>query len=266
MHDFQMCPQCLEEYENPLDRRYYSQTNSCPDCAIKLSLYNRNGEEITCSETAYIDKVVQLWQAGKIVAIKGIGGYLLTCDARQEASIRELRKKKHRSSKPFALMYPNLESLSDFWLSENEQQALSDISAPIVLLEKKKPNPLPDILAPGLEHLGVMIPCTPLYDLLLKKCNHPIVATSGNISNAPIVFRDEEALAGLSKIADYILTNNRDIIIPQDDSVLRFTFFKKEKIILRRSRGLSSYLYQCSIYRWSEQEYFSNWCDVKKFF
>ncbi len=245
MDIFQMCSTCFEEYQNPHDRRYFSQTNSCPKCNVELTLYDRNGNGISNHQIEILDKIVSFWQEGKIVAIKGIGGYFLTCDANNSETILELRKRKHRPSKPFAVMFPDLKSISDndetHFASFITKELQNEI-APIVLLDYDNFSATSFTkasLAPNLNQLGVMLPYTPLYDLLLQKFGQPIVATSGNISNNPIVFDDEKALQELTQIADFILKNNRDIVIPQDDSVVKFSFFKNQKIILRRSRGLA---------------------------
>ena len=248
MAPFQMCTDCTAEYENPTDRRYYSQTNSCPACRIELALYSKKAEPILTNPKDIIEKVTQLWEQGKIVAIKGIGGYIITCDAQNALAIQELRRRKHRPSKPFALMYPNMDCLeNDVELGTEERDALQSIVAPIVLLHPRS-TPMSESsqilntmssIAPKLNQVGVMLPYTPVYELLLQKFGKPVVATSGNISNSPIIYEDEKALKELSLIADYILINNRDIALPQDDSVVKFTTFKKHKIILRRSRGLA---------------------------
>lgn len=241
MDVFQMCMSCSDEYENPLDRRYYSQTNTCPNCAIKLSILNPQADEPEKDQEQLIELVIRYWQEGKIVAIKGIGGYLLTCDAGNKAAISTLRERKHRPSKPFALMYPNIESLPNVNLHKEAIQALSNQVSPIVLLDCKEASTAADFVdvAPGLQHLGIMLPYTPLYDLLLYKFGKPIVATSGNVSHSPIVFQDEKAVVGLSAIADLILSNNRKITVPQDDSVITFSPFTGQRIVLRRARGLA---------------------------
>ncbi len=273
MEKFRQCPTCQKEYDNPLDRRYYSQTNSCPDCTIQLSLFgvaknltdssfdkriaelqfgvqpSKNVAKPAQRRTGVrryvctMDTIIEKWQNGKIVAIKGIGGYLLTCDAGNELAIKELRQRKHRPTKPFALMYPNLKILSEqVQLLADEKVALSSIEAPIVLLNylsNAKSLLAVKAIAPDLDCLGVMLPYTPLYELLLNKFGKPIVATSGNVSNSSIVFQDEKAFSDLSKIADYILVNNRDIVVPQDDSVIKFSRRHRQKIVLRRSRGMA---------------------------
>lgn len=243
MDTFQMCSACVEEYHDPLNRRYFSQTNSCPECSIQLCLFDSQRQEITHDPDIAIQLVVQAWQAGKIVAIKGIGGYLLTCDANNKATLQELRRKKHRPTKPFALMYPDLNQLEKLLvLSEIERKALESPVAPIVLLAVKKEENrgiVKEEIAPGLDQLGVMLPYAPLYHLLLQQFNKPIVATSGNIHNSPIQFEDDKALPALSQIADLILAHSRDIVVPQDDSVLTYTPLHQQRIILRRSRGMA---------------------------
>ncbi len=243
MDAFEMCPTCLAEYEAPADRRYYSQTNSCANCGIELTLVDQQHKVINEAPPQIIDQVVTAWNAGKIIAIKGIGGYLLTCDARNAQAITTLRERKHRPSKPFALMFPDLESLQSLTnIIPAEAELMTGPIAPIILVdsteEVKQVLAMPEI-APGLSQVGAMLPYAPIFVLLLKKFGQPIVATSGNISNAPIVFQDEKAKTELATIADYILVNNRKIVVPQDDSVVRFTPFKHQKIVIRRSRGMA---------------------------
>ena len=239
MDFFQMCPTCHNEYENPLDRRYYSQTNSCSDCGIDLTLFDANQNLVTKQLPEIIDQIVSYWEAGEIVAIKGIGGYLLTCDASNEAVVLKLRKRKHRPSKPFALMYPNANSLKDFSVEKEVIRELKNHISPIVLLNLEEPANILAKIAPGLNRVGVMLPYAPLFELLLNIFGRAVIATSGNVSNAPIVYKNKIALKELSKIADYILVNNREIVVPQDDSVILYSYFKKQKIVLRRSRGLA---------------------------
>ena len=238
MATFSMCKNCQTEYDNPINRRYYSQTNSCVDCGIQMTLFDGNQQAIAPTSSVIIDLVCSFWKSGKIVAIKGIGGYLLTCDANNDKTIQLLRERKYRPSKPFALMYPNIDRIKkDLHLSEIEEQEINSSISPILLLDKKEKNTVS--IAPNLQQIGAMLPYTPLFDLLLKKFQKPIIATSGNISNSPIVYSDEKALAELIQIADFIVTNNRPIVVPQDDSVIKFSTFKKQKIIIRRSRGLA---------------------------
>lgn len=242
MDDFEMCPSCKKEYVNPSDRRYHSQTNSCQQCGIRLSLLNSKGAEIETDSKLAIEKLISLWKEGKIVAIKGIGGYLLTCDASDTEAINTLRKRKHRPSKPFACMYPSIAHVKqEFLINDSEINILSSEIAPIVLLrlKKKQVSIAVNEVAPGLNQIGVMLPYTPLYFLALQGYGKPVVATSGNLSNASIVFEDTEVFSELSGIWDYVLTNNRKIITSQDDSVVRFSPQKKQRILIRRSRGLA---------------------------
>ncbi len=239
MDTFKMCPNCRKEYKNKTNRRYFSQTNSCPDCPIQLNLFDTKQQAITATTSAIIDSICSFWETGKIVAIKGIGGYLLTGDASNESVVQVLRQKKHRLSKPFAVMFPSLKLLKkELVANKKEQELLTSISAPIVLLKNKKTSDtLAPSIAPNLDYIGALLPYTPLYQLLLKKFDKPIIATSGNISNSPIIYDNKKAVNELSSIADFIVTNNRKIVVPQDDSVVKFTHFKQQKIILRRSRG-----------------------------
>ncbi|MGB5370484.1 MAG: carbamoyltransferase HypF [Flavobacteriaceae bacterium] len=242
MDDFKMCPTCSEEYSNPKDRRYHSQTNSCADCGINLNLKNPNGKEIENGTKGCIEKIVSFWKEGKVIAIKGIGGYLLTCDATNTKALHTLRIRKRRPSKPLACIYPNVEMVQqDFQTHTSELEMLSGAVAPIVLLTLKNRHTSIAIneVAPKLDQVGVMLPYTPLYELLMQKFGKPIVATSGNISNASIVFEDDKVLSELSGIWDYVLTNNREIITSQDDSVVRFSPLKKQQILIRRSRGMA---------------------------
>jgi len=239
MQPFQMCPTCQAEYDNPLDRRYFSQTNSCPDCGIQLSVFP---DADLGQETAF-DFAIRQLNAGKILAVKGIGGYLLMCDATNASSVRTLRARKHRPSKPFAVLYANTEMLAaDVEFQPDEIQVLTGPVAPIVLLPLKI-KPASEIatedLAPGLTRLGVMLPYAPLLQLLADGVGRPLVATSGNISHAPIVFQDQTAQQELAEIADFVLSHNREIVLPQDDSVLRFTEKHRIPVWLRRSRGLA---------------------------
>lgn len=239
MDSFNMCNDCCLEYKDPLNRRYYSQTNSCPGCGVELSLYDNAGTQVKADQEEILNSIVTFWEEGKIVALKGIGGFVLTCDASNATAVLELRKRKHRPSKPFAVMFPSDNLFNDYQVSEQATEMLNNEVSPIVLLEILNKLDVVEEVAPGLSQLGVMMPYTPLYDILLNKFGKPIVATSANISNSPIIYQDEEAHLSLTSIADYILTNNRRITIPQDDSVIKFTNWKNSKIVIRRSRGLA---------------------------
>ncbi|MEM1219045.1 MAG: carbamoyltransferase HypF, partial [Bacteroidota bacterium] len=240
MSSFEMCGHCQTEYHNPLDRRYFSQTNSCPKCGIQLTLHRSEQEIITQDQRAIIDQVVEAWEEGKIVAIKGIGGYLLTCAANQAITVQELRKRKRRPEKPFALMVPDTAWLQKHTLaSAEEMRLLQSPEAPIVLLTKRdQPSDLVwDDIAPKLQKIGVLLPYAPLFELLLHQYQKAIVATSGNVSQAAIEYEEPAVFQRLGEIADLFLTHDRPIVIPQDDSVVRISPKIKQKIILRRSRG-----------------------------
>jgi hydrogenase maturation protein HypF len=198
-----------------------------------------------CNSNEIITKICKLWNAGMIVAIKGIGGYLLTCDASNSNAIEELRSRKHRLTKPFALMFPDINLLeNEVHINEQERKELQSTASPIVLLQLRDDKisilALNEI-APHLSKIGVMLPYTPLYELLLQKFKKPMVATSGNISNAPIIFDDETAVKELNPIADYILVHNREIISPQDDSVVQYSRYFQHRIVLRRARGFAPF-------------------------
>jgi hydrogenase maturation protein HypF len=240
MQHFQMCQNCQQEYANPLDQRFYSQTNSCAACGIEMSLYFPYLSETGVNQV--IKDTAQLIREGKTVAVKGIGGYLLLCDATQSQAIVRMRERKHRPSKPFAVLYPDATILQqDVELTDVEWEALKSPAAPIVLTHVKlhtQSGIRSSLVAPGLHTLGVMLPYAPLLELIASEFDFPLVATSANISNSPIVYKDEDALNSLFAVADAILVHNREIAIPQDDSVMRFTADGR-KIIIRRSRGLA---------------------------
>jgi hydrogenase maturation protein HypF len=244
MKRFNMCRICENEYHNPADRRFYSQTNSCPECGISLHLNLADHELPSTDYKSIIQKTIQLLAQGKIIAVKGIGGYLLICDASNKECIDQLRERKARPTKPFALMYPNIEMVKDdAVISPEEETILTHPASPIVLLQVKE-NVASGIcissIAPGLSQVGVMLPYAPVYELLLSAYLRPIVATSANASGSPIIYDDgEAAFEQLNTIADCIIGNNRQIVVPQDDSVIKYSTFGSHKIVIRRSRGLA---------------------------
>ncbi len=237
--DFKMCVDCDEEYKNQNDRRFHSQTNSCATCGIQLQLANNLGDVIDENQDDCIEKVAQFISNGKIIAIKNTNGYLLCCDASYPEAIKELRSRKKRPNKPFAVLYPSIEVIkNEFELSTNEETALLSRVAPIVILQNtKKIRISANAIAPNLNQTGVMLPSSSLLELIVKKLDKPIVCTSGNIHGSPIVSIKEEANKQLKEVADYFLHHNLDIQFPQDDSVVRFV--NEQQIILRRSRGLA---------------------------
>ncbi len=242
MEPFAMCPSCDAEYHDPTHRRHFSQTNSCPDCAIRLDIYDTR-EQIYFPfhrDRDKIDFVVSAIQSSQIVAVKGVGGYLLLCDATDDIAVSMLRRNKHRPHKPMAVMYASLDRVSQhFQISKNEGKALSGPEAPIVLLTPKRSCNLSDQVAPDLQSIGVMLPCAPLLYLISQRAGRPLVATSANISGSPIIYDDQQAIKELSHIADWIVSHNREILAPQDDSVVRFTPKHDQRIVLRRSRGFA---------------------------
>lgn len=242
MSNLHMCDACSTEFNDVNNRRYYSQTNSCRECAIPMHLYSSPNGFLSSNTKEIHDFVIAALTNGSIIAVKGIGGYLLLCDATNEASINLLRARKHRPAKPFALLYADIEMAEkDVKLRSFEINALQDKAAPIVLCRLKETT-LNGIcsktIAPGLDKIGLMLAYTPLLLIIANTFNKPLIATSGNISGSPILYKDEDALGNLFEVADYVLTYDRDIVAPQDDSVMQFTN-SGQKIILRRSRGLA---------------------------
>ena len=241
MKHFSMCKSCDDEYKDVSDRRFFSQTNSCDECGVELCIRENADSILTGDSGEVLSQVNDLLKRGKILAIKGIGGYLLLCDAMDASAIRSLRSRKHRPSKPFAVLYPDERSIrNDFECSEQEKALLESREAPIVLLRPKRDawhNIVIEDVAPGLNRLGIMLPYSPLLELITSDFGKPLVATSANSSGSPIIYKDEEALAYLFGIADYVVSYNREIVIPQDDSVIEVSKFFNRKIILRRSRG-----------------------------
>ncbi|MGB5770242.1 MAG: carbamoyltransferase HypF, partial [Crocosphaera sp.] len=237
---FTMCKRCQEEYENPLNRRFHAQPNACPNCGPKLQLWNQQGE-ILARDNDALESSINALKAGNILAIKGLGGFQLAVDARNTKSVKQLRDRKHRPDKPFALMYSSLEAIKiDCKVDNLEEKLLTSPQTPIVLLKRKRnSHNLSHNISPNNPYLGVMLPCTPLHHLLLKKIDFPIVATSGNISGEPICIDEQEALQRLGNIADLFLVHNRPIIRPVDDSVVRV--IGGREIIIRRARGYAPF-------------------------
>ncbi len=241
MEPFTPCKSCAAEYEEVTDRRFFSQTNSCPDCGIRLRIHEKTGPVHNKAQHDILRYIKESLEQGKILAVKGVGGYLLLCDAANEQTIRLLRTRKQRPAKPFALLFPNIEMVREnFELTGSTEDLLLGAAAPIVLLHRKKSSTLPlaaAAIAPALRRLGLMLPCSPLLALIAADYGKPLVATSANISGSPILFRDEEAVANLFGIVDTVISYNRDILLPQDDSVLQVTQQHHQTIILRRSSG-----------------------------
>jgi len=238
MRHFQMCPLCQAEYNNPQDRRFHAQPNACPECGPKVELADAHGKIIETSDP--IASAGQLLIEGKIVAIKGLGGFLLACDASNETVIKTLRQRKKRPFKPLAIMVANLaEAQKHCYVSPEEAKLLSSPQSPIVLMRWRVNSSLSREVAPNLEYLGVMLPYTPLHHLLLRYTQLSLVMTSGNVSEEPIAKDNDEAFSRLSGIADYFLVHNRDISSCYDDSVAIIE--RETSQLIRRARSYAPY-------------------------
>ncbi|GBD93845.1 carbamoyltransferase HypF [bacterium BMS3Abin05] len=234
MRVFPMCPDCEREYHDPADRRFHAQPNACPVCGPQVSLFDRRGQKIETADP--IESAAEYLHRGKIVAVRGLGGFHLAVDAANEASVRELRRRKGRAEKPFALMAPHLESIRKFCeVSREEEKLLRRQTRPIVLLRAKSVNGLARSIAPKNRYLGFMLPYTPLHHLILRDHFDALVMTSGNFYEEPIAIGNEEALDRLSHMADYFLLHDREILQRCDDSIMRIMGGKAR--VLRRARG-----------------------------
>ncbi|XKH58747.1 carbamoyltransferase HypF [Halomonas sediminis] len=240
MSEFQLCGACSAEYENPNDRRFHAEPLACVACGPALWFNESGCTAVHGNETALAETVAQL-RAGLIIAVKGVGGYHLMVDARNERAVARLRIRKHRPHKPFAVLFPvadNLIAVHDAVIAD--QLALSALSAsdrPIVILPKRRQSRLADCIAPGLSQLGVMLPYSPLHQLLLQGVGGALVTTSANISGEPVVTEPEEAETLLANVADGFLHHNRPILRPIDDSVVEPCATRTRAI--RIGRGLA---------------------------
>jgi len=233
MAKFPMCRECQNEYDNPFNRRFHAQPNCCSECGPHLALLDKSGKEIATKSS--IIRTCEFLRMGKIVAIKGLGGFHLACDARNQEVVAKLRRGKRREEKPFALMAKDIQSIKTFCkVNELEQKLLISNRKPIVLLEKIEPNLIAAAVAPQQKYLGMMLPYTPIHHLLFSSLS-ALVMTSGNFSNEPIVYSNCKALEQLGDVADYFLVHNRKIHTRCDDSVTRI--FNGSEMLVRRSRG-----------------------------
>ena len=240
LESFEMCNTCADEYTNPSDRRFHSQTNTCSDCGIELKLSSADGRPISTDHI--LKKTAELIKAGNILAIKNTSGYLLCCDANNPEVIKKLRDRKNRPTKPFAILYPSLSLLKQHLnIKAIQEKTLTSPEGPIVIIPKNdfKGSLALDELAPNLNQLGIMLPYSGILQLFATELQIPIVATSGNIHASPIISEVEMAHEELYQVADYFLDHDLKITNPQDDSVIKFSAQYNEKIIFRRSRGLS---------------------------
>ena len=241
MAGFDLCPACAAEYRDPANRRFHAETTACQLCGPRAGLVRLDGAAVSFDQHSMlddVDAVCSLIQKGEIVAIKGLGGFHLACDATDVAAVARLRQAKRRDAKPFALMARDLEVVRRFCsVGPEEERALTSIAAPIVLLEANGPERLPDAIAPGLRTLGFMLPTTPLHALILRRLKKPVVMTSGNLSEEPQAIGDDDARKRLLGIATYALLHNRNIANRVDDSVMRL--FGGKIRSLRRARGFA---------------------------
>jgi hydrogenase maturation protein HypF len=226
-----MCPDCQAEYENPMHRRFHAQPNACPICGPHTTLCDGSGQE-------FDGDVKDILKKGHIVAVKGLGGFHLAVDASNRDAVASLRRRKKRDAKPFAVMVRNLEAAQKYCrINDEEEKWLGSPQAPIVILDRKEQCSLAaDIIHPGIDTLGVMLPYTPLHFLLFDDEMEILIMTSANISDEPLIIDNQEALDKLKDIADYFLLHKRDIYNPCDDSVMRVTDLQTPHIF-RRARG-----------------------------
>lgn len=237
MKNFTMCPQCQAEYDDPTNRRFHAQPNACPRCGPTLILQAPDGYTFIADP---IKTAVHLLKKGHILAIKGLGGFHLACDATDDQAVTALRTRKHRYAKPLALMFPDLETIKKHCrVSSAEAKALSSPRRPIVLLKDRGTGVISSQVAPGQRYQGAMLPYTPLHHLLLEESRMILIMTSGNISEEPIATDNLEALKRLEGIADYFLLHDRDIYARYDDSVVRV--IEGQEVLVRRSRGYAPY-------------------------
>ncbi|MBL4935274.1 carbamoyltransferase HypF [Clostridium sp. YIM B02515] len=243
MKKFKMCCLCMSEYKDPSNRRFHAQPNACDDCGPHIWITDANGSELNINYESSIPRslntlkwAVKKLKEGKIFAIKGLTGFHLCCDAYNEEAVKLLRERKHRPHKPFAVMAKNLDIVKKYChVNTREESLLTGIKKPIVLLNQKQDFSLTEAIAPNQNTLGVMLPYTPLHELLFNEGMDIMIMTSANFYSLPLEFNNDSAIKNLSSIVDYFLFHNRDIYIPVDDSVVKV--INDEEMIIRRARG-----------------------------
>ena len=234
MRRFTMCVRCQDEYDDPADRRFHAQPNACPQCGPQVALHDHRGRRLSAQDP--IAQAAQLLQQGRILAVKGLGGFHLAVNAVDDAAVAELRRRKHREQKPLALMSADLERVGCYaQFDEKERELLTSPVRPIVMLEKRQPNDISPRVSPSNRRYGVMLPYTPLHHLLLDAGFTALVMTSANPSGEPIVRGNREAFERLAGIADYFLVHDREIYQRCDDSIAAVVDGRPR--LLRRSRG-----------------------------
>ena len=260
MAGFELCSACRAEYGAESDRRFHAEPIACPKCGPRLCFWDEQGQEVASGEEA-LRQSEEMLRAGLIVGVKGLGGFQLWVDAKSEEAVRRLRVRKRRPDKPFAVLFSSVDAVRDYCLlSSNEEALLCSPQAPIVLVRKRRNAALAEAVAPNNPYLGVLLPATPLHHLLMASLQRPMVATSGNRSEEPIVTDEREALVRLKGIADALLVHDRPIARPVDDSVVLVVSgkvrpdngeqsekAKADVMILRRARG-----YAPQGIRWSD--------------
>jgi hydrogenase maturation protein HypF len=238
MARFQMCAECRREYDDPSDRRFHAQPNACPVCGPTIRLWDGEGRPLETQDP--LTSALRLLREGKVLALKGLGGFLLACDARSTSAVERLRQRKGRPHKPFAVMLPDLSSVKEHCLvNREEEKLLLSPESPIVLLTWKEGSSIVPAVAPAQKYLGVMLPYTPLHHLLMGPSGMALVMTSGNLSEEPIAKDNEEALSRLGGIPDAFLVHDRDIYVQYDDSVVALV--SGQPAILRRARGYAPF-------------------------
>jgi hydrogenase maturation protein HypF len=242
MAGFAMCELCRAEYEDPRDRRFHAQPNACPECGPRVRLVDRDGHRVAPAgvDRDPIETAGRMLRAGAILAVKGMGGYHLACLAGDGRAVAALRARKQRDDKPFALMALDLEAADELVeLTAAERALLTGRERPIVIARRRPGAPAASGVAPRSRDLGVMLPYTPLHHLLAADVGEALVLTSGNLSDEPIAYRDDDALARLNEIADAFLVHDRPIHMRTDDSVVRSLdrALRPEPLVIRRSRG-----------------------------
>jgi hydrogenase maturation protein HypF len=236
MRGFRMCARCAAEYHEPRNRRFHAQPNACPDCGPHLELWDPSGKVLSTHDRALLDAATAV-RRGAVVAVKGLGGFHVLADARNEDAVRRLRARKKREDKPFALMARTLEEARRLCeVTALEASLLSSPESPIVLM-RRRPSVVAASVAPANPYLGVMLAYAPLHHLLLSEVGLPVVATSGNLSDEPICKDNDDALAVLASVADLFLVHDRPIARRIDDSIVRFVAGRA--LVLRRARGFA---------------------------
>ena len=235
MKHFTMCDACHTEYTDPSSRRYHAEPISCPDCGPKLTFLDNKGLEL---EGDPIALAVEMLKAGKIIALKGLGGFHLMCDATSDTAVAELRRRKHRKAKPLAVMFRSFEQLQEYAVVNEEERAhIIGAIKPIVIVRAKSGTNLSEHVAPSIDRLGVFLPYTPLHRLLFATIDFPLIATSANISDEPIIVKADEIADRLGNVVDGIVSHNRSIVNALDDTVIQIA--QGRVVMLRMGRGFA---------------------------